>query len=254
MTLQFDGFQTFLLVFVRMVSMLAFQPLLARKNLPRRVVAGLALCLTILLAGIVTPAPDYVPMDMALAIAREVFVGFVCGFVFQIFYYMLFFVGDFMDMQFGMSMAKVFDPGTNLQISISGNVLNIIFVLYFFATGSHLVMLRLFASSYQIIPAGVEGLNLQISGLMAELFIAAFGLAIKLLLPFAVAEFTLEVAMGILMRLIPQIHVFVINMQLKIAMGMLLLLVFATPIASFVDNYILIMLENMQRALFGMVT
>lgn len=54
-----------------------------------------------------------------MALLRELFVGLACGFVFQVYYYMLFFAGDWMDMHFGMSMAKVFDPGTSIQASMS---------------------------------------------------------------------------------------------------------------------------------------
>ena len=55
--------------------------------------------------------------------------------------------------------------------------------------------------------------------------------------------------MGVLMKLIPQIHVFVINIQLKMLLGILLLLLFAGPITSFLDNYIRLMFENMEGVL-----
>jgi flagellar biosynthetic protein FliR len=44
-------------------------------------------------------------------------------------------------------MAKVFDPGTSIQMSISGNIFSLLFVLFLFVTDSHLVLIRLFASS-----------------------------------------------------------------------------------------------------------
>lgn len=254
MTLEFDSLLTFLLVFVRMAAMLLFNPLLSRRNIPTRVTMGLVLCLTLMIAPNIAPAPAFTPFDTAFAIFREVFVGFVCGFVFQIFYLLLFFVGDFMDMQFGLSMAKVFDPGTNIQASVSGKFFEIMFVLYFFTTGSHLVMLRLFASSYMILPAGAQGMTLSSAQFIIEVFIAAFSLIIRLALPFVIAEFTVEIAMGVLMKLIPQIHVFVINMQIKVGLGLLLLILFAQPVSSFIDNYMLLMLENMQRAIYALAS
>lgn len=253
MTIQFDSLQVFLLVFVRMISMLGFNPLMQRRNVPRRIVTGLALCMTVLIAPTLPAMPELSGFAVAMAMLRELVTGIVCGMVFQIFYYLLFFVGDFMDMQFGLSMAKVFDPGTNMQTSISSNLLTILFVLYFFTTGSHLVMIKIFASSYMIIPAGAATMTFVFPQFMVELFTQVFSLVIRLLLPFAVAEFTVEVSMGVLMKLIPQIHVFVINMQVKIAMAMFLLILFAAPVAAFVDNYIVIMLENMQRAVHAMV-
>ena len=175
-------------------------------------------------------------LGLALALLRELFVGLACGFVFQIYYYMLFFVGDWMDMHFGLSMAKVFDPGTSIQASMSGNLLNAMFLLYFFATDSHLLLIRIFIDSFRILPV----------------FIAAFSMILRLALPFVAAEVVLELITGVLMKLIPQIHVFVINMQMKVALGFILLLAFSGPITSFLDNYMRVMLENMQWAFSAM--
>ena len=50
------------------------------------------------------------------------------------------------------------------------------------------------------------------------------------------------------MKLIPQIHIFVINIQFKMILGMILLLAFSSPVASFTDNYMRLMMENLQYA------
>ena len=71
----------------------------------------------------------------------------------------------------------------------------------------------------------------------------------NLALPFVAAEFVIEVAMGILMKLIPQMHVFVINIQLKILVGIFLLLAFAQPIGDFMDRYMEAMLHSVETLL-----
>ena len=187
-------------------------------------------------------------LSLALGMMKELFVGFACGFVFQIFYYMLLFAGDMMDTNFGMSMAKVFDPGTSIQMSVSGNMINTLFVLYIFVTNSHLLMIRIFAGSFQVLPAGAVTFSQETARFFLELFMAVFSMGLRLALPFIAAEFVLELSMGVLMKLIPQIHIFVINIQFKMILGLLLLLAFAGPVASFTDNYMRIMFENLQYA------
>ena len=154
-----------------------------------------------------------------------------------------------MDMEFGLSMAKVFDPGTNLQMSTSSNLLNILFILYIFITDSHLLLIHIFANSFEILPAGTASFSPEASQFFLELFASVFSMALRLVLPFMAAEFVMQVAMGILMKLVPQIHVFVINIQFKILLGVTMLLAFGGPISSFVDNYMRIMLENIQHAI-----
>lgn len=243
------GLPAYMLVFVRMAAMIGTNPLLSRRNVPAAVRAGLTALLTFLIAPGLTVAPMD-QMTLVLAMIKEFLVGFACGYVFQIFYYMLFFAGDVMDMQFGLSMAKVFDPGTNMQVSVSGNFLNILFSLFIFATNSHLLLVRIFATSFQIVPAGFTPFSPHVSGYIADLFIEAFSLALRLALPFIAVEFVLEVSLGILMKLIPQIHVFVINFQLKVFLSLVMLLTFAAPLSSFLDNYMNYMLECIQKVLW----
>lgn len=242
----------YLLVFARMGGMILLNPLFSRKNLPSRVKIGLVLALTLLLAPVVdvTPIADYGTWELVEGVVRELLLGFVCSLLFQAFYYMLFFVGDIMDTQMGMSMAKVFDPGSNIQASISGNFFSILFMLLIFATDSHLLLLRIFGTSYQIIPLGAAGISMDIANYMLTIFISAFSLALRLALPFVAVEFTLEVSMGVLMKLIPQIHVFVINIQLKMLIGIFMLIAFAQPICIFLDNYGAILFRKMEEALY----
>lgn len=203
--------------------------------------------------AVVSPAVDGV--DMIISIAKEIMVGITLSYIFAIYYYMLQFSADMMDLQFGLSMAKAMDPQTQIQTGISGNLLTIVFMLYFFATNSHLVLLQVAAYSFIVIPAGGEGILIpNMAGFVMEIFSSIFSLALRLCLPYLITGFILEISMGILMKLIPQIHIFVIHMQAKIILGVVLLMLLASPLATFIDNYIMSALKHMQDALSAMLT
>ena len=55
--------------------------------------------------------------------------------------------------------------------------------------------------------------------------------------------------MGILMKAIPQINAFVINMELKILIGLVLLLLFLTPINEFLLDMEQTMLDTLSGTL-----
>ena len=250
MTIQLEGLQVYILVFGRLAGLIAFHPLLSRRNVPTQIRMGLVLMLTMIIAPLMGPVSvTRDSFDMLFTLFRELSLGLISGFVYQIFFYMLLFVGDWMDTEFGMSMAKVFDPATNIQISLSGNLLTIFFALYIFATDSHLVLIQLFALSFKIVPVGAVNLSPQAFQFVLQLFVDVFSLALRLLLPFTVVEFSLQIVLGIMMKLIPQIHVFVINFQLKQGLGLVMLLLMGSVVASYLNNYIIIMLENIQRAI-----
>lgn len=244
-----DGIPTYMLVFCRMSGMVLFNPMLSRKNVPSQVRVALVLGLTLLLSpGLAASTPVMTnSFSFILLMTKEMAIGLACGLVFQFFYYMLFMAGDLIDMGFGLSMAKVFDPGTNLQISMSGNLFQLLFVLYLFTTDSHLALVKLFAASYDLVGIGTVNIGAHIGQFLCTLFITAFSLSMKLAIPFIAASFVLELAMGILMKLIPQINVFVIHFQLKIILGFVLMFLFAVPMSNFIENYIQIMLVNTQE-------
>lgn len=249
--LSLDHLTAYILVFTRMAGMIALNPILSRKNITSRVRMALILGMTLLLAPVINKSALDITdtFGLVMSMGRELFAGYVLSYVFGVFYYLLFFAGDLMDVQFGLSMAKVFDPGSNIQISVSGNILSLIFIFYVFATDSHLLLIRLLVSSYEVLPVGIQSINPDILGFALLLFTSAMSLIIRLTLPFIAVEFIIEMAMGILMKLIPQIHVFVLNIQLKLFVALFMLFVFAQPVADFMDNYVSIMFRNMQQAL-----
>ena len=82
----------------------------------------------------------------------------------QIFFFMIFVAGDMLDTVFGLAMGKVMDPGGGVQVSVLGQFLNVFFFLYFFATGSHRLMIKLFAYSFELIPAGAAAVSMEKAG------------------------------------------------------------------------------------------
>ena len=68
-------------------------------------------------------------------------------------------------------------------------------------------------------------------------------------MPLIAMELVVEVAVGIIMRMIPQINVFVINIQLKIAVGILMLVFLFSPMSDKLNTII----DNMFQSLWSLV-
>lgn len=252
MSIEFSNLYLYLLVFVRLTGCFLFNVIFSRKNIPGMLQMGFIFVLTIL----ITPTLDNVEMEVIanmkeltylLMLFKELFLGLVLGYVFQIFAMLLYFVGDMMDTQFGLSMAKVFDPGTSIQMAVMGSLINIFFIMFLFATNSHLILIQIFAVTFEYLPVTSFFDYTLIPGFVLDLFINAFILATKLLIPYVVCGFTIELSMGILMKVIPQIHIFVINIQTKILLGISLMLLLSQPMSAFLDRYIVTMLHEMQE-------
>ena len=66
---------------------------------------------------------------------------------------------------------------------------------------------------------------------MLEIFKANIVMGLQLAFPIIAMEMVTEAAVGILMRMIPQINVFAVNFQIKIMIGMMMLLLMFNPMA-----------------------
>lgn len=236
------------LVFTRFMASIALNPIFSRRNMPMMVRIGFVMVLTLLIAPLVNTEGITEMSEIAfiLHLFKEVLIGFVFAYLAQLFQFMLFFVGDLLDYHFGLSMAKIFDPSTTMQVSSVGNYLQVIFVVMFFVSGAHLHLIRLIVMSFEYMPL-FEGINiLAISSYVMDAFLDVFMIVLKLALPFIFVQFVLEISMGVLMKLIPQIHVFVINIQLKVLSGIILLILMLQPITHFIDEYIGTMIKAIQ--------
>lgn len=251
-SLTIGSLTSYICVFARIGGVFAFNPIFSRRNLPTMLRMGIIFCLTLLLAPVISLPDgfDANALNLTASVFKELSVGALFGYVFSLYYYMIMLAGDIVDSQAGFSMARTMDPATQVQNAVTGSFLNILFLMYFFAGGSHLVMIKIIESTFDFIPLGVPAFNLErIASFAIGLVGGAFSLAVRLVFPFAAVEFVAEIALGILMKLIPQIHVFVINMQLKIFIAVLLLFTLISPLTNFVGSYIDEMFVQIQNSI-----
>ena len=134
-------------------------------------------------------------------------------------------------------------------MSVSGQLLNLLMTLLFFAGGGHLTLLRLFLTSEEIVPFGQVSIGLPAYNLLLELFVECTVLAVKLCMPILAAEIIAQVGMGVLMKVIPQINVFAINIELKVIVGLALLLVLVVPFSEFLLQAEMAMLNSLHDIL-----
>lgn len=246
-----NSFYIFLFASCRMAGVIFFNPIFGRRNIPTMVKIGLALGVTLNASyGMLDlQVVDYTIIDMLLTITKELAVGLALGFVVQLFLSIFHIGGELIDLQMGVSMAQMYDPTSNSQISISGNLLTIMYTLLFFITNSHINLLAIAIKSFLVVPIGIGGMSEKIGIYLVELFGHILVYSLQLALPIVVTEILVEVAVGILMRVVPNINVFVVNMQLKLIVGMIVILTIIPVLVHFMGKLNMIMLERLEKVL-----
>jgi flagellar biosynthetic protein FliR len=250
--LDWDRLTLFLYITVRMAGFILFTPFFGRSNVPNTFKAGFTLVLAVTASGIYTgevlPMPVTL-MEFAVRLILELGVGFLVGVVMNLFLFVPSYAGHIMDEQMGMAMAQTYDPSFQGQATPASNVLNIFSILIFFSANGHHTLLRLMLDSGGVVPFGTAALGSEAAEKVAALFIDCTLLSMKLCLPILGAELMGQVGMGVLMKAIPQINVFAINIELKVIIGLAMLYFMLAPISEFLLTMENTMLLEVEKAI-----
>ncbi len=241
----------FLYIAMRMSGFVLFSPLFGRRTIPGIFRAGLILVFSVTvfsISGAAAPVPRNL-LEFMVQLVLELGLGYALGFVVNLFFYIPQLAGHTIDTQMGLSMASTYDASSQINSTISTTLINVLMTLLFFAANGHYTLIRILLSSGDIVPFGAVALGSGLANAMAELFIECTLLAVKLCFPVLAAELIGQFGMGILMKAIPQINAFVINIELKVILGFFLLWILISPFSEFLLDAELQMLSAVQRVL-----
>lgn len=241
----------FSLIMMRMSGFILLNPILGRRNIPMLSKGGLILALTMLVyafsaQNIPEPAGT---LEFGFLLAKEFFVGFVIGYVMELFFFAVTFGGFIIDFQLGLTMATVYDPQSNSQVAVTGSILQTWYVLLFFAVDGHLALMKILVTSAEIIPYGGVVISAGLGTRVLEIFLACVELGMRLALPILAAEFLVQVGIGIMNKVVPQISIFVINIQLKIIVGLGLLIIMFSSFGEHLNRILTEMMKTVQGVL-----
>ena len=236
-----NNFLGFLLIMCRVSGIFSFNPIFSRSNFPVRLRAGTTIALAVLFAssmgnikyeptGIFMMLFDMVNLILAVTISA----------------------GELIDYQTGLSMARTMDPATGVSMPLFANVYYYMFILYFFLTNGHLSYIKLFHISYETLPIGFSGFTADVPWALVTYFSTVLTLAVKLAAPIIAIEFITEICLGVLMKAVPSIHIFALNIQLKVLIGLAAVLIMAQPMSDFIEKLMGIMWQNLY-GLLGMM-
>lgn len=240
------NFIVLVMVLARVSGIFTFNPIFARSNVPQMVKVGVTFVLALVMTvggGIEYTMPDGL-LPFVFDMAKELLVGAILGFFVNMMLQVFSMAGEVSDMQIGLSMAKSYDP-TFGNAGLTTQLYSYWFMLYFFAVGGHLSYIELFAVSYETIPIGFTNLNINMGYILVQYFQTVLTLGLKLAMPIVAASLVTEFCVGVMMKAVPSIHVFVINIQIKMLVGLVVLAASCGVVSEFMGEIMNILFTNL---------
>lgn len=230
----------FLLILTRVSCFVFIAPFFSMGNTPSQVRVALSFFTSLLLYETLTPAELSITYNTvtgyAVVVIKEAVTGLLIGFSANLCTAIVNFAGSIVDMETGLSMAQVMDPTTNQQTSITGGFYQYVMTLLLIATGMYRYLLGALADTFVLIPVNGaifdrQALLSSMLSFMSNYIIIGFRIA----LPVFCTILLLNAILGVLAKVSPQLNMFAVGIQIKILVGMAVLLFSASMLPSAAD-------------------
>jgi flagellar biosynthesis protein FliR len=208
---------------LRALALLAALPVFGQRLVPMRVRVGLAFLIA-LAAQPSLPAMPAVALDSpaaALLVVQQVLIGVSLGFAVRVVFAAVEMAGEAVGLQMGLNFASFFDPATAAQTTTSGRLFGSMVALLFIVIDGHLAVIAVLIQSFQSFPVGPEPFaflrTMQPHTWAAEIF--ALGLWIAL--PLMGMLLFVNLVLGVISRVAPQINVFAVGFPVTLGVGLI---------------------------------
>ena len=214
----------FFLPFCRILALFSAAPVLSVRAVPARARIGLSL----LLAAAMAPS-IVVPRDLELVslatlglIAQEVVVGLAIGFVARLAFAAFDLAGEVIGLQMGLSFAGFFDPQGGQGTAV-GSFMNTTATLLFVAMNGPLMLVAATLRSFTSLPVGHAPFAIAERFDPIALGAEVFALGLLIAVPFLAMILFVNLLLGVMSRVAPQLSLFSIGFPVTILVGMVLL-------------------------------
>lgn len=208
--------------FLRTLAMFTAAPVFSQKAIPMRVKVGLAFLVAVCAQAVLDQPMVAVNSPDALAcVIQQVGIGLAIGFSARLVIAAMEVAGEAIGLQMGLSFASFFDPTSGAQLSAVSRFLVQIFTLFFIVVNGHLVVLMAVVKSFDAFPVNGSFLQAVATMRIHELGGAVFSSALWIALPLMALLLFVNLTMGVIARIAPQMNVFAIGFPITLTVGML---------------------------------
>ncbi len=213
-----------LLVLFRVASLLFMLPFFGIMRGGRWLLAGASFPVALLFCSVLPPhwrnaaTALTTPGDVLWAVIGEVLLGGAMGAICGVFVSASVIAGEIAARSTSLSMAQDLDPSSGESSTLLAQIWRMLFIMFVLATQAHLIIIRLVAHSFEVLP--VPWLGWMNCGFdLAKLGGVAMYDGVSLALPVLVVTTLVTIAMALMARFAQEFNVLFLSLPFRIATG-----------------------------------
>ncbi|MBF0544439.1 MAG: flagellar biosynthetic protein FliR [Candidatus Riflebacteria bacterium] len=218
----------FFVTIIRISGFFMNLPAFGESIVPATIKAGLStICCLLMLPHLIQTQtlPTMSTLGYGLMAIKELGIGLTMGFVVIITIEGIKFAGALIGVQIGLSFVQVADPESNISQAVFAEFLQLFAILIFLMLEGHLILLRVFFESFDLIPLTQMVFTGDLVSNIMDLTSNIFWLGLQISMPILCAAMLTDIALGIIARTVPRLNVFEIGFALKLSLGFSLMIV-----------------------------
>ncbi len=236
-----NGLGAGIMVFLRFVGLFRLAPVFSKSEIPSLVRISLAVVFTVIVVGIIKPAPPEPNTPIFLCMILNFLFGLLIGYVANCVLAAISAGGDMINTQMGMSSAMVMDPSTKGQVSIMSNYFSILALLIFIYSGGVYWLINAFIKSFTLYP--MYSVNFHFENLvniqyLSDITANILFMGLHIAGPVLLATLGQDIILGIISKTAPQINVFSLSFLFKPVMGAFILIVILPMLINIITDYL----------------
>lgn len=231
-----------LTVVIRLTGLFIFTPILSSGSIPFQFKALLAFMFALAIYPFVPPIPLDASIDLVQLVPllfAELLIGIAIGLIASIPLLAVQMGGYVMGYQVGLSLAESFNPELDSNGSVSGDLLFYMAAFIFIGFGGLDILFATLAESFRTAPVGMFTSGDIPLDLLLAVLASGFDLALRIATPVMVIVSMIMIAMGFVMKTMPQINIMSIGFAAKIIAGLAILLVSINAVGTIAGDEIL---------------
>jgi flagellar biosynthetic protein FliR len=209
--------------FFRALALFTSLPVLGQRSVPVRVRIALAAFIAIAAQGSLPPQPAIAldSPEALLVLVQQLVIGLSLGFAVRLVFAAVEFAGEIIGLQMGLNFAGFFDPLTASAATASSRFFGTMVAWLFIVMGGHLLVIAALVQSFEAFPVAPEPFaflrQVQPQRWGAEIF----GLGLWIALPLITMLLFVNLVLGTISRVAPQINIFAIGFPVTLSVGLL---------------------------------
>ena len=208
---------------IRCLALFGGMPIFSEKSVPLRVRIGLAIFISMAAQPSLPPMPnvvlDNLPL-LLLLLAQQLIIGFSMGFAVRLVFAGLEFAGEIIGLQMGLNFAGFFDPATGSQGTSSSRFFGSMVAFLFVAINGHLMLIQALVQSFTAFPVGDEPFHFLRVAQPQAWGAEVFSIGLWIALPLVTMLLFVNLVLGVISRVAPQIGVFSVGFPLTVSVGL----------------------------------